>query len=601
MIAPMKKFTFLLYHLDYESFLADLQSLGVVHIIRSKAIVSEGMAANQVLIEKYTEGLKFLRKYLSDKSEAFQTQLGPKMLLNQMNSAREKTEVLAREKDILIRQINEIRPWGNFRYDLIEKLAVAGVSIKFYSCPRNMYKVAWEEEHHIEQVSEEHGQQYFMEIVHGVDSDPEPIEADLFTFPEKTLKELQKELATLEEELDAIETYFSQIAKTASQSFEDEIQRLTGDYEFEEAINQGDSEAEDHIRMLGGWIPQEREAELKDYLKNKDIIFFEALPKAEDEVPILLKNNRFAEFFEPISRMFMLPKYNDLDLTPFFAPFFMLFFGFCNADIAYGIILILLSLLIRKKSKNQGMKNMMMLVMLFGVSTIIMGWVMGSMLAFDMKLWAGIGGTVPIREMNHIFNFAIVLGVIQILFGILLNAYKQIKQNGFMYGIAPIGIFLFLLSAVIMGSPQLGAKPGAMADHAKYVMYLGLFMIFFFNSPGKNIIINILSGLWKMYNVVTGFFGDLLSYIRLFALGVSSGILGLVVNSMAGGMLNIPYIGWLIFFVFMVFGHTLNLALGALGGFVHPLRLTFVEFYKNAEFSGPGIEYKPFGRKNTVK
>ena len=118
----------------------------------------------------------------------------------------------------------------------------------------------------------------------------------------------------------------------------------------------------------------------------------------------------------------------------------------------------------------------------------------------------------------------------------------------------------------------------------------------FFNQPGKNILINIGGGLWALYNIITGFFGDILSYIRLFALGVSSAILGFVINSIGGQMLSIPAVGPLVFFVFMIFGHSVNIALGGLSGFVHPLRLTFIEFFNNADFNGPGIAYKPLSK-----
>jgi len=117
------------------------------------------------------------------------------------------------------------------------------------------------------------------------------------------------------------------------------------------------------------------------------------------------------------------------------------------------------------------------------------------------------------------------------------------------------------------------------------------------NKPGKNPIINVLGGIWLLYNVITVFFGDILSYIRLFALGVSSAILGFVINSIGGQMSGIPVLGPILFVLFMIVGHALNIALGALSGFVHPMRLTFVEFFKNADFQGPGMEYKPFGNK----
>ena len=98
--------------------------------------------------------------------------------------------------------------------------------------------------------------------------------------------------------------------------------------------------------------------------------------------------------------------------------------------------------------------------------------------------------------------------------------------------------------------------------------------------------------------MVTGVFGDLLSYIRLFALGISSAILGFVFNDISLQLLNIPYVGWLFFLILLLFGHSINLFLATLGGFIHPMRLTFVEFYKNAGFEGGGKEYKPFIIKN---
>jgi len=144
---------------------------------------------------------------------------------------------------------------------------------------------------------------------------------------------------------------------------------------------------------------------------------------------------------------------------------------------------------------------------------------------------------------------------------------------------------------------MLGTDISAVKAYVRFPMFAGLALLLLFNQPGKNPIINVLGGLWLLYNVITGFFGDILSYIRLFALGVSSAILGFVINSIGSQMLGIPIIGPVIFFVFMLLGHALNIALGALSGFVHPMRLTFVEFFKNADFQGPGIQYKPFGNK----
>jgi len=183
----------------------------------------------------------------------------------------------------------------------------------------------------------------------------------------------------------------------------------------------------------------------------------------------------------------------------------------------------------------------------------------------------------------------------------LLNSIIKALQYGVKYFLAPFGTFLFLLSLTILGAGFLGVDNSALIPYTKYPLWIGLALMMLFNNPAKNPLINILSGLWLLYNVVTGFFGDILSYIRLFALGVSTSILGMVINSIGMQFLNIKILGPIIFFIFMAAGHTLNIALGALSGFVHPLRLTFVEFYKNANFQGPGIPYQPFGHKKMIK
>jgi len=137
----------------------------------------------------------------------------------------------------------------------------------------------------------------------------------------------------------------------------------------------------------------------------------------------------------------------------------------------------------------------------------------------------------------------------------------------------------------------------------KYLYYgffgVGGLMVFVLNNLKRNPLINIGAGLWDAYNMATGVLGDLLSYIRLFALGISSSVMGFVFNDLAINMSgDIPVVSTLIMLLIMVFGHGINIFMGGLGAFVHPMRLTFVEFYKNAGFEGGGKKYKPF---KTVK
>ncbi|MCB5271818.1 MAG: hypothetical protein LHW56_08240 [Candidatus Cloacimonetes bacterium] len=592
MIEKMKKYTFVLYHLEYEEFLAKLQGLGLLHIIRSTDEKTGSLLRNQDLLREYAEALKFLGKVAQAESKSG-TNLPTKAVLNQINKAREEKDKLEHKLDILRKQIRDLEPWGNFDYDLVKKLRESGVGIDFYHCLKNHYQAEWEDQCTIKTIGERSGILYFVALYQGKSP---ALEADKFSFHQHTLEELKQNSIEVEKRIEAVKEYFSSIAATATELFMSEITKITTEYDFEDASLQAVKEAEDHLRIIGGWIPVSKEAGLLDFIKQEELIYFSSAAKVEENPPISLKNNWFARLFEPISKMYMLPKYNEFDLTPFLAPFFMLFFGFCNADVAYGIVLIALALVLKWKAKNDTMKGFMNLVILFGVSSIIMGFVVGSLLGYDLKELPVVGERILIRNNDQIFNFALLLGVIQILFGISIAIVKKIHQSGFMHGLSEFGTFLFIATLSVLGASQLGTDISAVQPYLKYPLWGGLGLILLFNQPGKNPLINIAGGLWLLYNIVTGFFGDILSYIRLFALGVSSAILGFVVNSIGAQMSSIPWVGPVIFFVFMLFGHGLNLALGALSGFVHPLRLTFVEFFKNAAFEGPGMAYKPFSK-----
>jgi V/A-type H+-transporting ATPase subunit I len=370
------------------------------------------------------------------------------------------------------------------------------------------------------------------------------------------------------------------------------------------------------------------------------------------------------KLFEPIGDLFALPDYKELDLTPFFAPFFLLFFGFCVGDTGYGILFLVGATIFKFKASKE-MKPILSLLQVLGVSTIILGAVSGTVFGINLidtgyalneaaisnlkallpsdllaniqpllgehfatkdeyvKALSAILGEENfalyktdllknaisdfnflnkfrylLLDANSMFNFALILGVIQIIFGICVRAANKIKQFGFLHGLSSIGwAMAFIVGIIFVG----GDKAGLLSlEKFKILFYslMGLSGVFivFFNNPSASIFASFGGGLYDIYGTATGVFGDLLSYIRLFALGISSAILGLVFNQIAVQFLEIKYIGWLPFVLLLVFGHGINIFLASLGAFIHPMRLTFVEFYKNAGFVGGGKQYKPFSK-----
>src|SRR5690606_27062841 len=253
--------------------------------------------------------------------------------------------------------------------------------------------------------------------------------------------------------------------------------------------------------------------------------------------------------------------------------------------------------LLKKEKLTTNLKAILSLVQVLGASTMVAGLLTGGFFGFaiydlDNPIAQALKEKAYFNN-NQMFVLSLVLGVIQILFGMCLKVANRIKQFGIMHALSTIG-WIILLTSIIVAYlfPALIPMGGTL-----HVIILGIaaILIYFFNSPGKNPAVNLGLGLWDTYNMATGLLGDVLSYVRLFALGLSGGILASVFNSLAIGMspdnaIAGPIVAILIFLV----GHAINIFMNVLGAIVHPVRLTFVEFYKNAEFSGGGKKYKHF-------
>ena len=200
------------------------------------------------------------------------------------------------------------------------------------------------------------------------------------------------------------------------------------------------------------------------------------------------------------------------------------------------------------------------------------------------------------QEPLNMFYLSMIIGGVQIIFGKVIAIFNVVKKSGLKYSISHAGwALLIIILVVFMGGNQFGLLDLEKVKPLYYgFLILSGVMIVFFNNPDSMILLRPLSAIWDAYGVVTGVFQDILSYIRLFALGISSAVLGFVFNDISSQLLSVPYVGWLFFIILLLFGHSINLFLASLGAFIHPMRLTFVEFYKNAGFNGGGKEYKPF-------
>jgi V/A-type H+-transporting ATPase subunit I len=280
-------------------------------------------------------------------------------------------------------------------------------------------------------------------------------------------------------------------------------------------------------------------------------------------------------------------------------------------DAGYGLILILLGFFLKKKM-GKNMAGMMNLVITLGIFTTVMGALLGTFFGMSLLEFTGIpqslrdfiiAGDVEIMGATYDKQMilALAIGVIHISIAMTVKAINSTVFFGFKESLSAWGWWLVVVGSVIVGTLTfLSVIPAGVSKLVfMAVGGVGAVGIYLLNNLRRNILVNIGAGLWDTYNMASGLLGDILSYIRLFALGLAGGMLGATFNSLAmmvvEGQEGIgAAFGWTGFGLIILVGHTLNIAMSCLSAFVHPLRLTFVEYFKNAGYEGKGEEYKPF-------
>jgi len=607
MIVKMKKYGFLVYHKDYEHFLESLQERGVLHVKdRGTIDVENGPQRDKLLLlNNIQEAIKFLEKKNDKKINA---ELAPvdqgSELLKEFDSLRHDDELLMQSISIVEKEIVILEPWGNIDWAKIEHLSENGWITSFYSTSARNWNSEWETKHNAFQIAQKGANVLFVTITKkGEDFE---IEADKIRLPRKVLNDVFDEVKGFRQEKILIDSELRSFAASNLFSlilYKNQVQQ---EFDFDKVVLNTNKAAEGKISLLEGFLPVDKEAVFQEFLNREGVFYEVSKPELTDKVPVLLKNNWFAKLFEPIGALYTLPNYHELDLTALYAPFYWLFFGFCLGDLGYGLILSIGGFILSRRVKPS-MKGAMKLISFLGLSTILFGILSGTcfgMNLYEMRLgfYANLDDLLKSKETSVnklLFNLSLVLGAIQIIYGMFVKAANEIYQNGWRSSISTFGWIIIIFGfAINYAMKRFAVEPLTITIIFSSIMGIGFLGAFIFNNPNRNIFANMAFGLWDTYNMATGLMGDLLSYIRLFALAVSSGILGYVFNSLAISMApDIPVVKYLVIILILVVGHTINFLMGILGSFVHPMRLTFVEFYKNAGFSGGGKKYAPFKRR----
>ena len=605
MITKMKKLTFLVYHKEYEEFLNSLRELGVVHIVEKQQGAADNteLQENIRLFNRLAATLKLLQNQKHEKNAVIATEGGTAtrgmQVLDEVDALQTEHGKLSQQLQSYAKEKEVLEVWGNFEPTGIQKLKGAGYIIGFYSCSEGNYKEEWETEYNAMIVNRISSKVFFVTVTKaGQEVDLDVEQAKL---PAYSLSRLEALYDTTEQAIEGNEKKLVALSETDIPSLKAALKELQSQIEFSKVVLSSEQTAGDKLMLIEGWAPAYSKVEIEAYLNDAHVYYEITDPMPGDNVPIRLNNKGFFAWFEPICKLYMLPKYNELDLTPFFAPFFMVFFGLCLGDSGYGLFLFLGATAYRLLAKKvtPSMKSIISLIQVLSASTFFCGLLTGTFFGaniydLDWPIVQRLKHAV-LMDNNDMFRLSLILGVIQILFGMVLKAVNQTIQFGFKYAIATIGWIILLVSTAVsalFASSELLSMGGTAY---KVVLCISGAMIFLFNTPGKNIFMNIGLGLWDSYNMVTGLLGDVLSYVRLFALGLSGGILAGVFNSLAVGMSPDNVIaGPIVMVLIFVIGHAINMFMNVLGAMVHPMRLTFVEFFKNSGYEGGGKEYKPF-------
>jgi len=352
--------------------------------------------------------------------------------------------------------------------------------------------------------------------------------------------------------------------------------------------------------LLEGWLPADKEGELSKLLGGFACAYETADPTADEypEVPIKLKNNFITRSMNTITEMYSLPAYDGIDPNPLMAPFFILFFGMIMADMAYGLLMIIASavVLLKKKPKNP---NFMEMVFWCGISTVLWGAASGGFFGDMIPQLVTMINPQSTFEMPALFTAlddivsimigSLALGVVQVITGMMVSVVKKSKDGEFIdalfneisWWIVLAGLAMFICGMML---PNL---PAVLGSVGKIMLIVGFLMLAVGGTREAKGFGKVTSFVGIIYNGVTGFFSDILSYIRLMALMVSGSVIASVFNTLGATTGIVP-----VFILISLLGNALNLALSLLGAYVHDLRLQCLEFFGRFYKEG-GKPYQP--------
>ena len=416
---------------------------------------------------------------------------------------------------------------------------------------------------------------------------------DIDAIPADYKNELQKEISELKKEKRRL--------KAKIKTYSEDLNDLQAVYEYMQNKKLRIVESEklaqtENTVLIKGWIPTEKEQEFEKFIKEEAgdnyYLTFTKADKNDVTVPIKLKNGKVATVFENLTGMYAYPRYNEIDPTPLFTPFYILFFGMMGADVGYGLILLLATIFVLKVvNLNSQMRKSVKFFFYLSFSVIFWGILYGSYFGAEIPgMWRLIN---PSEEYNTLLVGSIVFGVVHIFIGLAIKAYLLIRDGKPLDAVYDVMFwYMALMGGIIYLVFKLMNLSPAVTNVSMWIMIAGMVGIVFTGGrEAKGIGAKLGGGLYSLYGI-SSYVGDFVSYSRLMALGLSGGFIASAINMIAG-MISGNWLGMIFIPVILVGGHLFNMFLSFLGAYVHTSRLMYVEYFGKF-YEGGGKPFKDF-------
>ncbi|MDD2446484.1 MAG: V-type ATP synthase subunit I [Tissierellia bacterium] len=638
-IVKMSKFDLLAFNSDRENLLHELQKFNYVHFLDLKEDVSledydlntvevpESIVAIDEKIAKVRNTLEILSKYRKKESafktmqeglETFEfTELEERALQIEYDTICNEILTLNRNIDELGQgivksnaDISELSPWIKLDTPIKDLESFKQVELILGTIPRKLGQKVEDDlvttEHtYYEVLSEDKDNLYVLVmtskdenvLINGIlqNSSFSNVKIGIEDEPAIEIAKIEDNIKSLKEKISENEIKL--------ENYTEKLPDLQIVYEYlmNRKLRITSSEnflATDTINVIEGYIPTDMSEEfteiVKKTLNNDCYIELKEAEKDDEEAPILLKNSKFARAFESLTGMYALPKYNEVDPTPFLAPFYSFFFGMMVADVGYGLMLLVCTFLVLKVfNLTETQKDTIRFFYYHSIFTILWGLIYGSFFSFSIP--TGILDTGI--QYNEILIIAIIFGIIHIYFALGINAYMSIRDGKPLDALFDVGFwYMALTGGILLLVSSVATLPANLAAISKYVMIIGMVGIVLTGGrQSSSIGGRLVSGLYSLYGI-SSYVGDFVSYSRLMALGLSGGFIASAINDMVGMLFDTGIIGIIFGIVVFVVGQLFNLFLSLLSAYVHSIRLTYVEFFGKF-YEGGGTAFKTLRNK----